>query len=248
MPKSKAPSVEAQRAFHAALPAPLRPDFDRLVRHADTPPDGLAWYHRLGALVRRLRGAGGADALRAAGGFKALSEAVGVAASLLQKAGRFVDLYPGKQDLREVEELGVDWTRLWLSFCVDDRGKRHALLRRAVADGWDQDALRFEVQRRRPTGRRGVGGRKPRKAEGHGPEVTLRRLVLAGKTWLSLYEGAWSKIGRRDWEQLLAGRPTDEAALFRELLGDAAKTMGTLARASREVRSLLADLLRSREG
>ncbi len=247
MPRSKKPSAEARRQFRDALPAPLRPDFDRLVRHADTPPDGVAWYHQLGTLVRHLRGAGDAGPLRAAGGLKRLSEAVGVADSLLQKAGRFADLYPRKRDLRGVVGLGVDWTRLWLSFPVGDREERHALLLEAVADGWDQDSLRFEVQRRHPTGRRGVGGRKPRAAEGHGPEVTLRQLVLAGKSWLSLYKGAWSRISRADWERLLAGRPA-EAARFRELIRDAGETIEALARASGEVRSLLAGLLRSRQG
>jgi hypothetical protein len=248
MPRSKKSSAEARRQFRAALPPRLRPDFDRLLRHAATPSDGLAWYHQLGTLVRRLRGAGAAGPLRAAGGFKALSEAAGVADSLLQKAGRFIDLYPSKQNLREVAELGVDWTRLWLSFAVRDREERHALLGEAVENGWDQDTLRFEVQGRHPTGRRGVGGRKPRTAEGHRPEVTLRRLVLAGENWLSLYEGAWSTIGRADWEALLAGPSADEAARFRELLGEAAEAIGNLAKASQKVRSLLAGLLRSREG
>jgi hypothetical protein len=249
MPRSKKPSGQARRRFLHDLPAELQRPFDELVGYVANPPDGLRWYHQLGILVRRLRGAGGdAGPLRGAGGFKALSDAVGVADSLLRKAARFADLYPRKRDLREVTDLRVDWTRLWLSFCVAGREERHALLRQAVAGGWDQDTLRFEVQQRHPTGRRGVGGRKPKGAQGHGPEVTLRQLVLAAKNWLSLYAGAWSMIGRRDWERLLAGLSADEAARFRALLADAGKTMGKLAKSSREVRSLLADLLRSGEG
>jgi hypothetical protein len=55
-------------------------------------------------------------------------------------------------------------------------------------------------------------------------------------------------IRRRDRKRLLTGLCADEAAPFRELLRDAGKAMGTLAKASRQVRSLLADLLRSLEG
>jgi hypothetical protein len=249
MPRSKKPSGQAQRRFRDGLPAELQRPFDELVGHVATLPDGLRWYHQLGILVRRLRGAGGdTGPLRGAGGFKALSDAVGVADSLLRKAGRFVQLYPSKQELRAVAALGVDWTRLWLAFSIGDEEDRHAVLEKAVDQGWDQDTVRFEVQRRHPTGRRGMGGRKPKKAEGHGPEVTLRQLVLAGRNLLSLYEGAWSKIGRADWNRFLAGLSADEAAPFRELLRDAGKAMGTLAKASRQVRSLLADLLRSHEG
>ena len=63
-----------------------------------------------------------------------------------------------------------------LTFAVRDLTKRHELLREAVDNGWTSGQLRFRVQERTPSKRRGVGGRPRRQVEDYGPDVTLRQL------------------------------------------------------------------------
>src|SRR5262249_61120398 len=91
----------------------------------------LGWYHAVGKLVRDLRDAIPA-ARRGTGWAAALAVALGVSPSLLQKAIRFVELYPTAKDFKPLEDLGLDWTRLDLTFAVKGRKTRQALEHRAV--------------------------------------------------------------------------------------------------------------------
>jgi hypothetical protein len=83
---------------------------------------------------------------------------------------RFAKGYLRRAAVRQLEELGADWTMLQLTFAVRDRQERHALLAQAVRERWSPERLRFEVQQRHPTRRQGVGGRTPRDPQGFGPE------------------------------------------------------------------------------
>src|SRR5262245_39657525 len=99
-----------------------------------------------------------------------LARALGPCPSLLTKAARFAHLYPLQEDLAALERLGVDWARLGLTFSVQDRKARERLLRETVRRQWWIEQLRFEVQRRFPSGRRGVGGRPRARPGAYGTE------------------------------------------------------------------------------
>ena len=160
MPHIKPASREAKAAYRKNLPTELRSTFDPLAEALANWRYELDWYRQVGTLLRHLREGGAPEG----GGswLKGLSDALNVSPGLLVKAIRFAQLYPKKKDVRELEKLGVDWTRVTLAFPVKERADRHELLEEAVKEGWGSQQLRFEVQRRHPSGRRGVGGR-PRK-------------------------------------------------------------------------------------
>ena len=168
MAKIQPTSKAVRRRYREALPGPEQQSaFDELGRLIDGPRDDLAWYHRVGQLVGRLR----PEVPRGSQWTRRLSEALGPSPDLLAKAGRFAELYPTRRDVRELEAMGVNWTRLYFAFAVPGRRDRHALLRRAVRERWSDQRLRFTVQQRFPSKRRGVGGRPRRPVTGHGPEV-----------------------------------------------------------------------------
>jgi len=179
-------SGDVRRRYRRTLPGPeQRRAFDELGRLIDSPRDDLPWHHRVGELVGRLR----PESWRGTRWTVGLAEALGPSPELLAKARRFAQLYPTQEAVRELEAMGVNWTRLYISFAVSDQEKRHALLRRAVDEGWSNQQLRFTVQQRFPSRRRGVGGRPRRPVTSHGPEVTLRELGRQCRRWLDFHEG-----------------------------------------------------------
>jgi hypothetical protein len=90
---------------------------------------------------------------------------------------QFAVLYPKPQDFKELERVGIKWTRLHLSFPVKDPKLRHELLRKAVKEGWSDEHLRVKVQQKTGSKRRGVGGRPPNQPKNLGAEPTLRKLA-----------------------------------------------------------------------
>jgi hypothetical protein len=164
--------------------------FDELGRLIDSPRDDLAWHHEVGKLVLRLRPEGPRGSQWARG----LAEALGPSPAWLARARRFADLYPSREDVAELEAMGVNWSRLYFAFAVPDERDRHALLRRAVRERWPDQQLRFTVQELYPSKRRGVGGRPRREFTSHGPEVTLRELERPCRRWLAFHEGAWQGV------------------------------------------------------
>jgi hypothetical protein len=129
---------------------------------------------------------------------------------LLAKARRFAELYPKREDVQELETVGVNWTRLYLAFAVPGRGDRHALLREAVRERWSDQQHRFTVQQRFPSRRRGVGGRPRRPVTSHGPEVTLRELERQCRRWLGFHEQGWQGVKDRDWGRFVRGWPVGD--------------------------------------
>ena len=145
MAKIQPTSGDVRRRYRRTLPGPeQRRAFDELGRLIDSPRDDLAWHHEVGTLVGQLRPEG----WRGSQWVRRLAEALGPSPELLAKARRFAQLYPTQKDVRELEAMGVNWTRLYVAFAVPGRRDRHALLRRAVRERWTDQQLRFTVQER----------------------------------------------------------------------------------------------------
>jgi hypothetical protein len=237
-------SKDVRRRYRRALPDPQqRRAFDELGRLIDGPRDDLAWHHRVGELVGRLRPASWRGTRWTVG----LAEALGPSAELLAKARRFAELYPTRKDVRGLEAMGVNWTRLYFTFAVSDREKRHALLRRAVRERWPDQRLRFTVQQRFPSKRGGVGGRPRGRVASHGPEVTLRELGRHCRRWLDFHQQAWRGVKDRDWERFVRSWPKEALDDLLQLLGSAEEALKEVAGACRAVRAALAGL-RQRAG
>jgi hypothetical protein len=241
MPHIKPASPQAKAAYRKRLPPELRGTFDQLAEALADWRYELGWYHQVGTLVRHLREGGTPEA----GGYwlKGLADALNVSPGLLVKAGRFAELYPKRKDVRELEGLGVDWTRVTLAFPVKGRAERHELLGEAVEEGWGSQRLRFEVQSRHPSGRRGVGGRPRKEPVAYGAELTLRQLgKLAGRL-LDFHEHAWSRVKDKEWDKLAKGAGEQERARLRQLLDDTRKTLAEVASGCGQARARLGELL-----
>ncbi len=171
MPRIQLTSTKVQKEYRDQLPQGQKHVFARLVQLLAEPRNDLGWYHEVGKQVRALRpenpraGKGGPWAV-------ALSEALGPATGLLYKSSRFVELYPDEADVQKLERLGADWSVLVLTLPVANRKDRHRIIR----EGWDQKKLRFEIQTRHPSRRKGMGGRRRKEPENYGPEINLREL------------------------------------------------------------------------
>ncbi len=89
----------------------------------------------------------------------------------------------------------MDWTRLELTFPVGDEGQRHELLREALERRRAGRRLRFEVRRRFPSRRGGVGGRPRSRPAAHGPEATPREPARGCRRWGDFYDDAFHSPG-----------------------------------------------------
>jgi hypothetical protein len=242
MPRIKPATDRQRQRYREQLAAGQRPAFDRLTGLVDAPRSDLRWYHAVGALVRELLPA--AEKRRGKGALAGLAEALGPCPSLLQKAARFAQLYPSEKHLARLEQIGVDWTRLWLTFSIEDEKDREWLLREAVRGGWTSEQRRFEVQRRHPSRRLGVGGRPRAHPGAYGPEVTLRRLEQLSQNWLKFYQDAWLAVKPPVWKGLVRGWPKGDREKLRALLELADRALAGVATACEETRQTLAGLLR----
>jgi len=236
--KIKPTSKDVRRSYRQDLSGPQQRAFDELGDLIDSPRDDLAWYHRVGRLVGRLR----PEVPRGTRWSRRLAEALGPSPELLAKARRFTELYPTRKDVQELERMRVNWTRLYISFAVSNQEKRHALLRRAVDEGWSNQQLRFTVQQRFPSRRRGVGGRPRREFSSHGPEVTLRELGRQCRRWLDFHEQAWQAVKGRDWAGLVRGWPVGDLDDLLQLLRSTDEVLTEVAGACRAARAALAGL------
>ena len=189
MPKIRPAPKADRQAFGKQLPKGQRSLFDRLADLIDQHHTDLDWYHAVGKLVRDLR-----DAIpavrRGTGWTAALAVALGVSPSLLQKATRFVQLYPTAKDFKPLKELGLDWTRLYLTFAVKGRQARQAFQRRAVKKRWSPKEVRFRIQQLQGSRQR-AGGRPRQLPAGYGPEVALREMARLSQRWQEFHERVW---------------------------------------------------------
>ena len=242
MAKIQPTSKDVRRRYRETLPGQRqRQAFDELGRLIDGPRDDLPWHHRVGELVGRLR----PESWRGTRWAVGLAEALGPSPEWLAKARRFAELYPARQDVQELEAMGVNWTRLYFSFSVPNKRDRHALLREAVSERWPDQQLRFTVQQRFPSKRGGVGGRPRLPVTGHGPEVTLRELERQCRRWLAFHQQAWQGVKSRDWVGFVRSWPREDLDDLLRLLSSADGALKGVARACRAVQDSL-DGLRQR--
>ena len=239
MAKIQPTSGDVRRRYRETLPGPEQQSaFDELGHLIDSSRDDLAWHHRVGQLVLRLRPEG----LRGTRWVLGLANALGPSPEWLAKARRFAELYPSQEDVRELEAMGVNWTRLYFAFAVPGRRDRHALLREAVRERWPDQQLRFTVQELYPSKRGGVGGRPRRPVTGHGPEVTLRELERQCRRWLAFHEQAWQGVKGRDWRLFVRSWPREDIDRLVRLLSGADGALKEVAGACRAARAALAGL------
>jgi hypothetical protein len=229
-----------RQKYRQTLPGP-KPQhaFDALASLIDDPRDDLAWHHAVGVHVGRLR----PDQPHGTHWLRQLAEALGPSKELLAKSSRFTELYPGKAYFAVLEEMGVNWTRLYFSLAVPDEKARHALLREAVAKNWSDEDLRFAVQQRYPSKRRGIGGRPRRKLTAYGPEVALRELGRRCKDLTAYHAAAWAALKKAEWRRLVKGWPGSEKEKLRDLLADTDAAAREVAEVCEEVRRTLAELV-----
>jgi hypothetical protein len=148
---------------------------------------------------------------------------------------------------RELEAMGVNWTRLYFAFAVRGRRDRHALLRRAVREWWSDQQLRFAVQQRSHSKRGGVGGRPRRPVTSHGPEVTVRELGRQCRRWLGFHGQAWQGVKGRDWRLFVRSWPREDLDALVRLLRGADGVLKEVAGACRAARAALAGLRQQAE-
>jgi hypothetical protein len=125
----------------------------------------------------------------------------------------------------DLEALGAGWGRVSSTFRVADRGARHALLKRSVAEGWTDQ----EVQKKAKAlqGKGGGGGRPRRSPRSLGRSADLDQLVRLAGAWRDFQEVVWS--AQRD-------------RYARELGGLSAAGRGPLRRRCAEARAARAAL------
>jgi hypothetical protein len=214
VPKIQPASKEAREPFRGRLPESQRSLFDHLVRLVAQHRTTLDWYHAVGSLVRDLHDAI-PGAQRGKGWTAALARALGVSPSLLQKAARFVELYREPGEVEALEEMGLDWTRLSLTFAVEG-SKRSEFQQRAVENDWSPQEVRLRIQEEQGS-RQQIGGRPRRLPKGYRPEVALREMARISQHWKDLHEQVWE--GKESVSRQLKQLPKEKhtQALLRDL-------------------------------
>ena len=241
MAKIKPTSAAVRRQYRDKLPGPKqRGAFDQLARLIDDPRADLVWHYQVGTLVRQLR----PEDRRGTQWSRKLAEGLGPSRELLEKALRFAELYPSEKSVRKLENMNVNWSSLYRVFMVRDENERHALLRRAASERWNDQELRQTIQREYPSKRKGLGGRPRRSITCHGPEVALCAMGRLSRIWTASYEGYWSELAEKDWKQLEPSWPATEREKLRNLLSDTARDVQVVAIACAQVRRHLADLIK----
>lgn len=230
MAKVKLTGRAARDVYRKQLQPPLRADFDRICKLLDEPAQHLIWYHRMGVAVRAIHGS-----TRRYGSqwYAELAKALGPSTSIFVRAARFVEFYPDERDVQPLIALGVDWTRLVLTFSIPDEQKRYELLDEAITSGWTIPQVRFEVQRRYPSKRGGIGGRPKGKLRNFGPEISLRELARFTERWLEFHEKVWAKITPETIQKLIA-KETDNDLILKtiEKVSKDLERMSVLARSA----------------
>jgi hypothetical protein len=167
-------------------PDPGRPELRRIKKLLAARPPALAAYHAVGEQLRRLAEDPGVSAL--AGWRQRAAQAAGISESTLNKCLQFRREYEGGE-LAALESLEPRWGRLSTALAVKDKRKRHALLRRARREGWDDRALQLEAQRLR-AGPRG-GGRPRKEYRSHGLVADLGELARLSEVWADFHGRVW---------------------------------------------------------
>jgi hypothetical protein len=214
----------------APRPAPGTPELDpertelrRLTRLFEHKPLTLPHYHAIGEQLRRLS-EDPAVAIRGSHWRAELAQILGQSKSTLNKCLQFRTSYE-ETELDEVEGLGAGWAYLTIALGIPNRTRRHQLLRRARAEGWNGRELQRVVQRLK--GSRRGGGRPRRQPRGQGLRADLLELTRLTELWTDFHARVWEP-GEEGYAEEL-GTLTSEAREGLRL---------ELARAAQEVRRL----------
>jgi hypothetical protein len=232
--KIKPTSQAVRQRFRRSLNPTQQQAFDDLCQQLDRPASDLGYYHEVGRLVDSLI----PPTKQARGGIRWLKNpaaALGPCLAFFQKALRFYNEYPAKTDVAALQNMGVDWTMLYVTFAVP-LAKRQDFLRQALAKQWSIDDLRFEVQRRFTKSRHGAGRKRGKKLRAHGPEVTLRETTRRNSSWCDYFDKVWSKTKPPRWLRFVRSWPQDDRKTLRQLLQDAADHLVDMQFKLREVR------------
>jgi hypothetical protein len=243
MPKIRPAPKADRQAFGKQLPKVQRPLFAELARLVEQHRTDLDWYHAVGRLVRELHDAIPADQRRTVWAAD-LAVALGVSPSLLQKANRLVQLYPSAQDVRRLGRLGLDWTRLYLTFAVED-ARRSEFQERAIREGWTPQQVRFRIQQAQGSRQR-AGGRPRQLPAGYGPEVALREMARLSQRWQEFHERVWGEETIARQLKQLPGEKYTEALL--RALKEAEAALAYLGRRWEGVQATLTGLRPKVEG
>jgi hypothetical protein len=208
-----------------------RAAFDKLAKLMDMPRNDLDWHYDVGQLVHQL------EPVRRRGKewLLNLGNALGPSTASLRKLLQFTALYAKRQDFKDLERMGVNWTRLRLVFPVEPLKSRHALLRKAKKEGWNDEQLRVTVQQIIGPKRRGVGGRPRIQPQNYGAEPTLLTLARLSRAWLAYHDMAWSEVTTADWKGLVDLHATNDRKKLQALLVNTHADVTKLAEASQEV-------------
>jgi hypothetical protein len=244
MPKINLAASEIRAKYRRSLGADKKSTFDRLVEHLKAPHNDLDWYAELGGFVNDLR----KNEDQTGHGndwFNLLAEALGVGTFLFYKAFRFRLEYPNAADILELKRLPIDWTRLFLAFPIE-KGKRLDFLAEAVRKQWSISQIRDQVQQRIKSKRRGVGGRKERKALPKlTPESAVRVMKRLSEEWLRFNEETWKSIPESGWMRFVQSWPADDREKLQTLLKETRNLIAEVAGTARARQQALEALLKN---
>ena len=174
---------------------------------------------------------------------KKLAEHLGVSDSTLGKCRQFRRRYK-KEDLPELEEQGVQWAHLSISFGIESKKDRFLILKRAKKYHWGERELQREIQRIKGACR---GGGRPRKEpKSRGLLADVLELCSRAEAWnqffqtvcaQSLADGADSVDARIDVDALrkqLKHAGEEVQTLHRESANAIKSIKGVVAKLPRE--------------
>jgi hypothetical protein len=197
-------------------------------------PLTLADYHAVGEQMQRLS-ADDAVNRRGSRWRDRVAELAGCSVSTLTKALQFRQAYQ-PEDLAELQQMGVGWSRLTIALAVADRGRRHDLLCEAKEKGWGERELQRAIQQLK--GSKRAGGRPRKRMTSQGPLADAAELLRLTELWLGFEQDVWSRSGAAD----LTGLDENAAANLRRLLEQAARSLKQLQGRAREARALAESL------
>jgi hypothetical protein len=212
-----------------------RQEVKRIAALLKKAPLTLEGYHAVGEQMSRLSSD---DVVTRRGGKwrDQVAELAGCSVSTLTKAMQFRGSYQ-RGKLPGLQELGVGWSRLTIALAVEDKRKRHELLREAQQKGWGERELRRAVQQL--NGSKRGGGRPRRQVSSQGPLADAAELLRLTQLWLEFDREVWSHAGEADLREM------DEHARsnLSLMLEDVARRLKQLQSRAKQARRVAESLL-----
>ena len=191
-------------------------------------PKSLRDYFDIGDCMLKL--AERPEAASSKGLRQAVAEVTGMSLPSLSKCCQFRTKYTQKL-LTEVEDLGVGWGLLTVSFCITDSSKRHRLLQKAMSKEWNGADLRLAVRAKTKTSR--GGGRPRRTIKSYGLFADLDeigRLAERFKAYCKMWDGQSAEYRRE-----IRALPDDDGKLLQEKIAAVEKLLRSQEHESKEL-------------